>query len=122
MRDVLDVFLDANVLFSASYKAPNRLLRLVEEAIRNIVTELQAERLENLLRPMRVVAAELELTLFDEIVIAEKDRHVLESAIGAGAHYLLTGDKKHFGHYFDRNLCGTTILLPMEFLDRYPRL
>jgi predicted nucleic acid-binding protein len=134
--EVKQVFLDANVLFSASYREENRFLKLWElpgvrcvtservlaEAIRNVRDNDHLRRLMALRDKTDVVRDKAEVSLAFDVPLAEKDQHVLRSAVGCEAAYLLTGDKAHFGMYFGRNICGTTVLLPMEFLDRYPRL
>jgi len=48
-----------------------------------------------------------------------KDVPVLLAALGAGADFLLTGDKKHFRHYFDTQVAGLTIMKPKPFLSKY---
>lgn len=46
-----------------------------------------------------------------------KDVPILLAAIEAGANYLLTGDKDHFGAYFGERVSEVLILRPAEFLD-----
>jgi len=45
-----------------------------------------------------------------------KDVPILLAAIESNANYLLTGDKDHFGAYFDKRVQGVLILRPAEFL------
>jgi predicted nucleic acid-binding protein len=65
---------------------------------------------------------EYEVTLPTNIQVAAKDIHVLASAIGTRSHYLLTGDRNHFATHFHQTIAGVTIMLPGEFLDRYPHV
>ena len=127
------VFLDANVLFSAAYRPDSGLRRLwrlsgvrlitsvyvVEEALRNLDSASQRADLEELLRSVDVVPfASAERRLPAHLKVAEKDRPILLAAIDAGASYLLTGDSKHFGQYYDRLVSGVRILRPAVYLRR----
>ena len=118
------VFLDANILFSASF--PRSLLadflgELKKHAalLTNAYAQTEAERNVSAKMPMRLAAcqdfaATLELVpvhLFDlDVKLAEKDRPILCGAISAQADYLLTGDKKDFGHLFGRTIRGVKIV------------
>ena len=92
----MKVFLDANILFSASF--PKSLLAdflsgLERHAVllTNAYAKTEAER---------NIAVEL----------AEKDRPILCGAIAAHADYLLTGDKKDFGHLYGNTVRGVKIV------------
>jgi putative PIN family toxin of toxin-antitoxin system len=51
-----------------------------------------------------------------EIEISDpKDKHVLASALFAGADILITGDK----HFFERRYKDIKVLRPSEFLEKY---
>ncbi len=51
------------------------------------------------------------LQLFDlDVKLADKDRPILCGAIAARADYLLTGDKRDFGHLFGRTISGVKIV------------
>jgi hypothetical protein len=127
------VFLDANVLYAAAYWDGSPLRRLWQllgvelwtcdyaaaEALGNLsedrpgrVDELQ--RLIGLMRSPRRPTEEggpppgMELPA--------KDRPILAAAIRAQAHYLLTGDKTHFGPYFGQIVGGVRILPPSQYL------
>jgi predicted nucleic acid-binding protein len=127
------LFLDANVLFSTAYKPDARVFRLwklndvllcssryaFEEARRNLDSEIQRQRLLKL-------AAKLEF--FDAsdralpgINLPEKDSPILLAAVEAGADYLLTGDSKHFGAYFDKKLMGVLVMAPGTYLRLHSR-
>lgn len=126
--DVL--FLDANVLFSASYRRDSGLRQLwevgdaqlvsslyaVEEARRNLGPPAQRERLERLLRPVRLVGEAPDRPLPEGVRLPEKDRPILQAAIEAGATHLLTGDVTHFGPYYGRNVGGVRIQTPADYL------
>lgn len=46
-----------------------------------------------------------------------KDRPILRAAISGRATHLLTGDRKHFGCYFDQTIDGVLLLLPATYLN-----
>lgn len=130
--DVDLVFLDANVLFSAAYRADSRLRRLwrlrgvqlltsgfaVEEARRNLATAVQRSELDKLLEPIRIIAfsGPLEHPIFATIVLPDKDRPILLAAITARATHLVTGDFQHFGQYYGQRIEGVLIVPPAEYL------
>ena len=137
MPDRLRVFLDANVLFSASYKPEHRFrqfwrltdvvvltsMYVANEARRNSVDASHLTRLENLLEQTHLVSDALQQILPDEIFLPVKDRPVLAAAIRAGADHLITGDKNHFGKWMgvpvDTAVGTLTIRAPGEFLDSH---
>lgn len=51
------------------------------------------------------------------INLAEKDRPILAAAIHAGVDFLVTGDKRHFGHLYQKNVAGVRIISPADFLN-----
>jgi predicted nucleic acid-binding protein len=127
------VFLDANVLFSAAYRTDSRIRRLwrlsgvrlvtssyaVEEARRNLDSPGQRADLERLLRSVEVVPHKpAPRRLPTDLKLPEKDRPIVLDAIDAGASFLLTGDFKHFGQYYDQIISGVRILPPGEYLRR----
>jgi predicted nucleic acid-binding protein len=118
------VFLDANILFSASF-AKNRLAEFLGELSRHAVfltnayAKAEAERnitakYPECLPMYRSVVASVEdvpLQLFDlGVKLAEKDHPILCGAISAGADFLLTGDKKDFGPLFGKTVRGVKIV------------
>jgi predicted nucleic acid-binding protein len=127
------LFLDANILFSAAYRADSGLLVLwkladvmlcssryaVEEARINLDQESQRDRLEKLASKLQLFDAS-ERSLPKRISLPEKDRPILLAAIEASAHYLVTGDIKHFGGYFGQKIEGVTVIPPAEYLQRHP--
>lgn len=129
------VFLDANVLFSAAYRENSRVRRLwqltdvelitsayaVEEARRYIVRDDHAERFERLLNSLRIVSEIPErerssMSLPRDVKLPDGDLPILLTAIEAGASHLLTGDFRHFGQFFGREVRGVRILPPGEYL------
>jgi predicted nucleic acid-binding protein len=125
------VFLDANVLFSAAYRPGAGLALLwhrgaelvtsqyaVAEASLNLPEEQQRDRLRRLLENVLILPGEPRRRSLPDVALPEKDLFILWAAIDAGAAYLLTGDKRHFGPYFGRKLGGVLVLPPSEYLQR----
>lgn len=128
------VFLDANVLFSAAYRADAGLAKLwklrsvtlitsgyaMAEAMVNLETPEQRRRLEKLAAAMEVIAEPAAPPpLPTGMKLPEKDRPILAAAIATGASVLLTGDVRHFGEYFGKTCAGVTILMPAEYLQAH---
>ncbi len=127
------IFLDANVLFSATWRSDSGLLRLwqlkgvrlltssyaAEEARVNLPGEDQRRRLEDLLGRLEMVATPSNLPLPGSVTLPDKDRPILLAALAAQATHLLTGDVEHFGAYYDRKVGSLIILRPSEYLRRY---
>lgn len=124
------VFLDANILVSGAWRADSRLLVLwslpdtqlltsayaIVEADRNVVSAEQRTRLHRLVQPLEIVDEPRPRRLPAGVVLPAKDIPILLAAIDAGAKYLLTGDKDHFGKYYDRVIEEVTILRPARYL------
>ena len=139
------LFLDANILFSAAYREDplSGLKRLwgcgVElitsdyaqtEAIRNLKKDApdaawSHEYLGHLMRDVRLcndlpangVMVYKDNLFLPRIELPDKDWPILVSAITCGATHLLTGDKKHFGPLFGREVVGVLICRPSEYLS-----
>lgn len=123
------LFLDANVLFSAAYRADAGLLQLwklkntallssryaVEEARINLGDEDQRMRLTKLSGMIQLFEAR-DGPLPRGISLPEKDVPILLAAMAAHATYLLTGDIRHFGPYFGKKIGGIAIVRPGEYL------
>jgi predicted nucleic acid-binding protein len=123
------LFLDANVLFSAAYRAHAGLLRLwklknatlrssryaLEEARINLDEEAQRIRLHKLAEVIHLVEAS-PTALPRGISLPEKDTPILLGAIEAHATHLLTGDVRPVGPYFGKTIEGVIIMLPGEYL------
>lgn len=126
------VFLDANILVSAAWRANNGLLALwkladvdlltsayaIVEADRNGRTAEQRTRLYRLVQSVEIVDEPRGRSLPDGVRLPPKDVPILLAAVESGANYLLTGDKDHFGVYFGERVAGVLILRPAEFLQR----
>lgn len=120
----MKVFLDANILFSASDtgSATRGLLdRLIEvgkavssphaweEARRN----LERKR-PHLLPGLEEVRCRLTIThafrLPPDVDVADKDKPVLAGAIGAGCTHLWTSDRRHFAALYGQTIHGVVIV------------
>ena len=124
------VFLDANILVSAAWRTDNGLLALwkltdvelltsayaIVEADTNVRTAEQRTRLHRLVQSVEIVDEPQGRTLSEGVRLPAKDMPILLAAIESGANYLLTGDKDHFGGYFDKTIHGVLILRPAAFL------
>jgi uncharacterized protein len=122
------LFLDANVLFSAAYKTDARVLRLwrlddvllyssryaLEEARFNLGDEKQQHRLTELSAKLRFCEA-TERVLPSGVALPQKDAPILLAAINARAHYLVTGDLRHFGPYFGQKIEGVVVVPPNRY-------
>lgn len=130
------VFLDANVLFSASKSdgAVRRLLDLlveaghecwadayvVEEARRNLAVKAPGaiEVLETILGRLHVADLQpAEAALVAAFALPEKDRPVLAAAIRLGCDALVTGDRAHFGAAYGKALGGVVIHSPRSLAE-----
>jgi uncharacterized protein len=128
------VFLDANVLYSAAWRQTLTGLRTlwtlrdvtllssayaIEEASRNLHDPQQRRTLTELVLALEVVNVRTSAarTFPPHIKLPIKDRPILRAAITGGASHLLTGDRKHFGCYFNQTIEGVLILLPATYLN-----
>jgi len=127
----MKIFLDANVLFSASNpdSAMETLLGLlreehtlcasayaVTEASRNIRNKRPqwTEHFETLQKGV-LLCPHGKLDVGIEIV--EKDRPILASAIAGQCDYLVTGDRKDFGHLFGKSVQGVKVVSPAQLAE-----
>jgi uncharacterized protein len=125
------LFLDANILFSASYREDAGVAVLwslenvslfsspyaIEEAKRNLAEPAQQKRLDRLIQTLHVVqAATAPEAIRREVDLPEKDWPILGGAIAAKATHLITGDLKHFGRYFGKQIHGILVLPPADYL------
>ena len=121
---MIRVFLDANVLFSASNAGSHiaRLIHLliekgeavtsdfaVEEARRNVLIKRPAWTgdLEALLARVQVVRS---IQFHLPVTLAGKDQPILCTAVRSGCQYLVTGDRQDFGHLYDHTVEGVTVV------------
>ena len=125
------LFLDANVLVSATLKPESLLAGLwrldgvrllgspyvVAEARRNVPEPTAAARLETLIAALALLPAEpADFELADDTGLPAKDRPVMLAAIVSKVDYLLTGDLTHSGGCLGRTIAGVRIALPGEYL------
>jgi len=121
---VIRVFLDANVLFSAAWRAQSGLARLWERESFQLVTSSYAAaeaernltrkrpeavtRLEALLRPLEITDA---LSVLDKgHGLPPKDEPILAAAVASRCSVLITGDIADFGHLIGGTFQGVRIL------------
>jgi hypothetical protein len=128
------LFLDANILFSAAYRANAGLLQLwklkdttlcssryaLEEARINLADSVQKHRLAKLERHVELFDA-IPRDLPAELYLPDKDVPIFLSAIEARATHLITGDIRHFGPYFGRQIEGIWILAPADYRKKHLR-
>jgi predicted nucleic acid-binding protein len=125
------VFLDANVLFSAAYRADSALERLwtsntdiallsspyaIEEASRNLEERDARSRPRTLITALEIVPDIANGNIPPNVKLPDEDLPILLAAIAAGATHLLTGDRAHFGAYFGRRAAGVLIQRPGDYL------
>jgi predicted nucleic acid-binding protein len=137
MGELLRVFLDANILFSAGLKETSRLRKfwelrnlalmtsmyVADEARRNCVSPAHGHRLEELLAQTHIVSDATGTMLPRPVELPAKDAPVLAAAIQAGADYLITGDRHHFGRWMNLAIATSwghlVIQEPGQFLDEH---
>ena len=131
------VFLDANVLYSAAYLERSGLARLwtlddvelltsaygLEEARRNLAMDRPeaVTRLERLCKAISTVNPPQGLKLPANVQLDDKDQPILLAAIHGRAHYLLTGDARHFAHLYGKRIATVLVLRPAQYLTRRRR-
>lgn len=128
------LFLDANVLFSAAYSVDSGLLRFwnlknvtlcsshyaVEEARINLNKTAQKLRLDRLARRLHLFDATPH-KLPANVLLPEKDIPIMLAAMEAEATHLITGDLRHFGSYFGKQIEGILVLSPAAYLETQRR-
>jgi predicted nucleic acid-binding protein len=135
VRDLgsLTVYLDSNVLFSASYITSSRFQNFwrlagvapvtspyaVTEVRRHIKLSAQSVRFDKLIAATKMVSDSDSGFVPESIQLAEKDRPILAAAIAASVDYLITGDKSHLAHLYGSRVSGVRIISPSEFLGLY---
>lgn len=124
------LFLDANIIISAAWKAEAEVAliwtlpeaRLVtstycmNEVQRNLPRIEQIERLRELMRSVQILHFDQRIDPPESLILPEKDRPVLAAAVQAGADHLVTGDKRHFGPWFSKTIAGVRVTPPTELL------
>ena len=126
------LFLDANVLFSASWNEKSAVAGLwrIEQAtlvtsayafaetVRNIEDEGHRTRLDRLMRHVDVQpGARPEQALPAGLSLRTKDIPILLAAIASGSTHLITGDLRDFRSLYGRKIEGVLILRPRDYLS-----
>jgi hypothetical protein len=126
------VFLDANVLFSASNSGSN-IARLVEwvvaeaTAVTSDVACAEARRNLALKRPDWLPAfdqlvlriEQVPSALFElPVTLDDKDRPLLCAAIRGGCTHFATGDRRDFGHLFDKTVEQVQVVHLLRLAER----
>ncbi len=125
------VFLDANILFSAS-QAHSRIMALLdvlsaravlltneyaaEEARRNLAAKFPdgVKTLERLLKNCEII---LQLATDVDAGLPLKDVPILGGAIAGHATYLLTGDERDFGKLWGTTIQGVKVVSPRMLVE-----
>lgn len=127
-------FLESNVLFFATFAAPNDFEAFwflpdvliltseysIGEVNQNFKTAEQRSRLWRLVERSEVVPAAGHIKLSEAFILPAKDVPMLQSAIAGNAAFLITGDVNHFGPYYNTVVEGVLIESPAVFKARYP--
>lgn len=123
-------FLDANVLFSAAYTEQSSLLNLwkltgirlctskyaIDEAQRNLRSESSEARLKLLAEALLVIPEADAQLIPASIQLRDKDKPILAAAIATRATFLVTGDRRDFGHFFGNTIAGVLVVRPSDLI------
>jgi len=71
-----------------------------DEALRNVSGTAHLERLNDLLTRIEIVHGGQQIG-HDKITVPAKDGPILSGALNARSRFLVTGDRRHFGAYFN---------------------
>lgn len=131
------VFLDANILFSASKKDSLLALLLVSlknkkvHFISNLYAVDEARRNLQIHYPERISLFEKQISKIEisallksnspldkKLAIKDKDLPIMLGAIATKCDFLVTGDKRDFGHLFGEVINGTTVVTPRMLADK----
>lgn len=133
------LFLDANVLFSAAHKPDSAQGLLIDFAERQLIDAVSSsyafdEALRNLTRksPDAVAARwsrinslvqasaepDADLLTWAATVVVAKDAPILACAVRAQVDWLVTGDRRDFGHLYSTTQRGVIIVPPAEAIRR----
>lgn len=118
------IFLDANVLFSASNPSSNiaRLISLIQEQSEIVTSDLALEEARRNIQVKRPQWKKAFVQLSENVTvvptrimklpvdIADKDAPILASATQSQCHYFVTGDKKHFGPLYGQVVEGVEVV------------
>ena len=129
------LFLDANILFSAAYRPDAGLVQFwklkdtilcsshyaIEEARINLAEDVQRRRLLKLARHVHLFDA-ASRALPAGLSLPEKDIPIFLAAIEARATHLITGDVRHFGLYFNKQIAGVLVMSPADYFKKHARM
>ncbi len=132
----MKIFLDANILFSAAkrgsamshfvkYLSQNHIVitsdYAQQEADRNIAAKREEWQLDykQILKLIQIVPS---VDRQIQVKIADKDRPILATAIVQECNYLITGDKRDFGHLFGHVIDNVKIATPLMMEDALKKL
>lgn len=139
MTDPAVVFLDANVLFSASLGG--EVFATIRELgrrgiVRLVTSEMCAlEALDNLRLKQAGALPDFDAVLLDvetfavdgrdlvgwaDRAVGDADAHVVAAAMAVGARTVVTGDRSHFGALMDDLAAPFRVRTPRDFLDEGP--
>jgi len=118
------IFLDANVLFSASNASSNiaHLVSLIQKKNELVTSDLALEEARRNIQAKRPQWKDAFAKLSKEVTVVptqliklpielvDKDTPLLSSAIVSQCDYFVTGDKKHFGHLYDQVIGGVEVV------------
>jgi predicted nucleic acid-binding protein len=115
----LHLFLDANILFTAAYSPDGLsalLFELQDQGILSLLTSEHSaeearvnlqlkgpealERFDKLVKLLKVVHTPAKCPI--SLNLPEDDLAIFGAALSGGATHLITGDRKHFGRFFDK--------------------
>ena len=125
------VFLDANVLFSASNAGSNiaALIHLLIKRGDAVTSDLAAEEARRNIKRKRpawqddlnIILSSIDLVSSDNfplpVALDEKDKPILCTAIRQKCTHLATGDKKDFRQLYDQTVAGVTIITLLRLAE-----
>jgi len=125
------IFVDANILFSASQKeSPTRKVfeaaTLYAEIVSNVHAWEEAKRNLLLKRPQYSAGLKqlerhvrLSYAFYKDLTIdlPQQDVPVLSGAIGSECTHLWTSDKRHFGKFYEKKIQGVTVVSSVMLAD-----
>jgi predicted nucleic acid-binding protein len=135
---LIALFLDANVLFSAVHRPQSAPGLLIDFAAAGLVQAVSSEYAFEEARRNLAVKSPDAMTAWERVrsrcssipsasgptlawstrQIAAKDAPILAAAIDARCDWLVTGDRRDFGHLFGSTQRGVLVITPSEAMRR----
>lgn len=126
------IFIDANIVFSAS--VPDSATRVLFNAalgrskglVSNLHAVQEAKKNLHLKKPEFLHACDLLLksveissafASFSGVSLPQQDYPILAGAIGSRCDYLWTGDKRHFGALYGTSIGGVTVVSSIQLAE-----